>query len=223
MKSDGTPAPRWESILPLLRRQTGKTALPSVSQIARKKRDPFRILISTMISLRTKDDVTLSASARLFGIADSPKKIAGLSEDEIARAIYPAGFYKTKAKHIREAAEILLSDFDGTVPSSLDDLLTLPGVGRKTANLVLNLGFGIDAVCVDTHVHRISNRTGWIETKTPEETEYALMNILPRKHWIEINELLVAFGQSVCTPQSPFCSKCLIADFCDKRGVSRSR
>ncbi len=215
--------PQWSTIVPLLRKQTCEHELPSVSHIARKKRDPFRVLVSTMISLRTKDDVTLPASARLFQLADGPGTMAALSEQEISRAIYPAGFYKTKAKHILKVSRILLAEYAGTVPRDLQTLLTLPGVGRKTANLVLNLGFGIDAICVDTHVHRISNRTGWIETKNPEETEYALMEILPRNFWIEINELLVGFGQSTCTPQSPFCSKCLIGNFCEKRSVTRSR
>ena len=215
--------PKWDTIVSLLWKQTGKSELPSVSKIARKKRDPFRVLVSTMISLRTKDEVTLTASTRLFQLADSPGTMANLSEQEIARAIYPAGFYKTKAKHILKVCRILLTEYAGSVPGNLEALLTLPGVGRKTANLVLNLGFGMDAICVDTHVHRISNRTGWIETKNPEETEYALMEILPRNYWIKINELLVTFGQTICSPQSPFCSKCLIEDFCEKRGVTRSR
>lgn len=215
--------PDWENIIPLLARQLEKSELPSVSQIARKKKDPYRVLISTMISLRTKDDVTLAASGRLFKLADKPEKMADLGEDIIAGAIYPAGFYKNKARHIREASRLLMEQFNGTVPPVLDQLLELPGVGRKTANLVLNLGFGINAICVDTHVHRISNRFGWVETKTPEETEYALMDILPEKYWIDINEILVSFGQKVCTPQSPFCSRCLPSGFCLKIGVTRKR
>jgi len=179
-----------------------------------------------MISLRTKDDVTLAASERLFAKADNPKAVLGLEEDDIARLIYPAGFYRTKAQNIRTAARILSERYSEKVPASLDELIQLPGVGRKTANLVLNLGFGIPAICVDTHVHRISNRFGWVRTKTPEQTERALAEILPRKHWIEINELLVGFGQRVCTPVSPRCSECPFAEGeaqCRREGVSRSR
>ena len=215
--------PDWKKIFSLLSRQLSKSELPSVSQIAGKKRDPFRVLISTMISLRTKDEVTLAASHRLFSLADSPKGMLALKESAISEAIYPAGFYKTKAKHIRDASKILVERYKGQVPAEIGDLLVLPGVGRKTANLVLNLGYGIPAICVDTHVHRISNRFGWIETKNPEETEQALMEILPKKYWIDINELLVSFGQEVCTPQSPFCSRCLLSGLCEKKGVPRSR
>lgn len=215
--------PDWETIFSKLTDQLAKTELPSVSRIARKKRDPFRVLISTMISLRTKDEVTLASSARLFSLADTPKKMAWLEEKTIAETIYPAGFYSTKAKHIKETARIVDERFGGEVPPRIDDLLTFPGVGRKTANLVLNLGFGMDAICVDTHVHRISNRFGWITTRNPEETESALMKILPKKYWIDINELLVRFGQNVCTPQSPFCSTCLLNAHCRRHGVARSR
>lgn len=213
----------WNSLIKKLRRAVSGTTLPSVSRIAEKLRDPFRILISTMISLRTKDEVTLAASARLFAQAETPEQMCKLSEETIAELIYPAGFYKTKAGNIKKTAEILRWEYGGSVPDSEEALLALPGVGRKTANLVLNLGFGIDAICVDTHVHRISNRLGLVETKIPEETERELMKVLPKKYWIEINELLVNFGQQVCTPQSPFCSRCLLADMCPRTGVERSR
>jgi endonuclease III len=155
--------------------------------------------------------------------AETLEELRGLSEEKIAELIYPAGFYKTKAGNIRKTADILCREYGGTVPDSEEALLALPGVGRKTANLVLNLGFGIDAICVDTHVHRISNRLGLVSTKTPEETEQGLMKVLPKKYWIEINELLVKFGQQICTPQSPRCSRCILAEMCPRIGVVRSR
>ena len=197
--------------------------LPSVSQVAQKKHDPFRVLVSTVISLRTKDQVTLAASNKLFARADSPGTLMKVSENEIAGLIYPAGFYRTKARNLKRIAEILLEKFKGKVPEKMEDLLALPGVGRKTANLVRNLGFGLDGICVDTHVHRVSNRTGWVKTKSPLETETELMKILPRKHWIPINETLVRFGQHICTPVSPRCSICPIPEYCGREGVTRSR
>ena len=182
-----------------------------------------------MISLRTKDEVTLPASKRLFALADDPAGIIALEEGEIEKLIYPAGFYRTKARSIKEVAGIIIEQYGGRVPNSVDELTTLPGVGRKTANLVLNLGFGLPAICVDTHVHRISNRFGWVATKTPHQTELALEAILPRQHWIEINELLVGYGQKVCAPISPRCSECPFigldagAPHCARVGVDRSR
>jgi endonuclease-3 len=176
-----------------------------------------------MISLRTKDEVTTAAADRLFAIADSPDAIARLDTETIAEAIYPAGFYNTKAKHIQSASATIAKEHGGHTPDSLEELTALPGVGRKTANLVLGLGFRKPAICVDTHVHRISNRLGWISTKTPDQTEVALKRILPKRYWIEINGLLVAFGQTVCTPQSPWCSKCPLTATCEKVGVERSR
>jgi endonuclease-3 len=182
-----------------------------------------------MISLRTKDEVTLPSSERLFRVADDPESMMLLDELRIAKLIYPAGFYRTKARSIREASRIIVESHRGKVPSSVGELTALPGVGRKTANLVLNLGFGIPAICVDTHVHRISNRFGWVHTTTPNKTETALAEILPRKHWIETNELLVGFGKQVCTPQSPRCSQCPFAmpsrgdPGCARAGVDRHR
>jgi len=197
--------------------------LPSVSAIAEDLRDPYRVLISTIISLRTKDEVTLAASRRLFAEADTPERMMQLSEDALAQLIYPAGFYKTKAQRILQISRILLEEYDGKVPDSRDALLNLPGVGRKTANLTLNLGFGIDAVCVDTHVHRISNRLGWVTAKTPDETELQLEKVLPKDLWIPVNEMLVAFGQIICTPQSPRCSQCPLDADCPHIGVNRRR
>lgn len=203
-------------------RQRGKD-LPSVSTIAREKQDPFCILISTLISLRTKDAVTIAASRRLFDLADTPRAMASLSPEQIEQAIYPAGFFRNKAASIRSISRILLEQYDEAVPSDRDLLLKLPGVGIKTANLTLNLGFGIDAICVDIHVHRISNRMGWIKTKTPEESEKELRNIMPKRFWIPLNELLVSFGQEVCTPISPFCSRCPVIECCQRIGVVRTR
>jgi endonuclease-3 len=213
----------WDAIIPLLREHAVTAPVPSVSQIARPLRSPFRVLISTMISLRTKDEVTLAASARLFTAAASPQQLVELPEERIAELIYPAGFYRTKARHIRETSRVLLARYGGSVPDDVESLVELPGVGRKTANLVLGQGFGIPAICVDTHVHRISNRCGWVASNNPEQTEAQLQRVLPRRHWIEINELLVAYGQSVCTPTSPFCSRCSIARHCPRIGVARSR
>jgi len=153
-----------------------------------------------MISLRTKDEVTAAASARLLARAGSPPALAALSEAVIARLIYPAGFYRTKARHLRAAARLLVERHAGRVPETMEELLALPGVGRKTANLVRNLGFGLPGICVDTHVHRISNRLGWVHTGTPLETERALERVLPRRYWIPVNGYLVAFGQRTCTP-----------------------
>jgi len=181
------------------------------------------VLVSTMISLRTKDQVTAAASARLLQRAGAPQALAALSEAAIARLLYPAGFYRTTARHLRQAARLLVQRHGGRVPQGMEDLLALPGVGRKTANLVRNLGFGLPGICVDTHVHRISNRLGWVGTRTPLETERALEAVLPRRYWIAINGYLVAFGQRTCTPQSPKCSQCPIRRHCARVGVTRSR
>ncbi len=197
--------------------------LPSVSTIAQESRDPFRVLVATLISLRTKDEVTLAASRRLFALADTPQKMLALSPQEIEQAIYPAGFYRTKAKNILSISEELVRRYGGSVPADQQLLMQLPGVGIKTANLTLNLGFDIEAICVDCHVHQIANRMGWIETATPEQSEGALQSIMPRKFWIPLNELLVSYGQSICTPVSPWCSKCPKNTICPKIGVQRTR
>jgi endonuclease-3 len=215
--------PEWDIIFQSLRKELKSKLLPSVSLVAEEDPDPYRILISTVISLRTKDEVTTKAAGKLLRRAPSIEKLASLKEEEIRKLIYPAGFYRIKAKNLKRIAGILIHDYGSRVPADCDALLSLPGVGRKTANLVLNLGFGIHAICVDTHVHRISNRTGWIATKTPEETETTLMGILPRHYWIEINELLVILGQNICTPISPRCSLCPITGHCKRVGVDRSR
>jgi endonuclease III len=211
----------WDRIVRKLRLRDGGE--PSVSRIARKNHEPFRVLVATMISLRTKDDVTEKAAERLLREAPDPAGLARLPEARIGRLIFPAGFYRTKAVHLRGTARLLLSEHDGRVPDDMEALLRLPGVGRKTANLVLNLGFGREAICVDTHVHRISNRVGWVSTGSPEGTEMALREVLPRRYWIEINGLLVKFGQTVCTPLSPWCGSCPIAGDCARVGVVRFR
>lgn len=196
---------------------------PSVGALAKRTRSPFRILVSTVISARTKEEVTASASRRLFARARIPRTIASMPEREIASLIFPAGFYRTKAKTIRALAARIVSDFDGTVPDRMDDLLTLPGVGRKTANLVLTIGFGKPGICVDTHVHRITNRLGAVRTANPAETEFALRRVLPKRFWIGINGHLVKFGRAVCAPISPFCSACAVSGLCARSGVVRSR
>lgn len=216
-------SPSWERVIGSLRARLASATMPSVSAIARAEHSPFQVLVSTMISLRTKDEVTRSASRRLLSVAPTPAALSALSESRIAELIYPAGFYRTKATHLREACRLIIDRHAGTVPSSVEELTALPGVGRKTANLVLGLGFGIHAICVDTHVHRIANRCGWADTRTPADTELALQRVLPRRYWIEINELLVAYGQSTCTPVSPHCSSCAIAWQCQRVGVARSR
>lgn len=198
-------------------------ALPSVSRLARRRRDPFRILVSTVLSLRTKDEVTMEASKRLFAVAATPTRLAATPVRVIEKAIYPVGFYKTKARTVKKIARRLLDDYEGVVPDSIDELLTFRGVGRKTANLVVTLGYGKPGICVDTHVHRVSNRLGLVETKTPEQTEYALMDVLPGKYWIGYNELLVSFGQTVCTPVSPHCSTCPLSKTCPRVGVGKHR
>ena len=218
-----TPPP-WDRVVRrMISTLDSMTGLPSVSEVAREDNDPFRVLVATMISLRTKDAVTRTASEKLLSLAATPASLAGLSEERIAKLIYPAGFYRTKARSLRAAARILVAEHRGTVPRTMEELLALPGVGRKTANLVLNLGYGVPGICVDTHVHRISNRTGWVKTKDPAGTEKALMEILPRRYWIRINEILVRFGQTICTPVSPRCSICPITSWCARVNVTRSR
>lgn len=193
---------------------------PSVTAIAGETRDPFRVLISTIISLRTKDAVTISASRRLFSRAPDPATMVELPEEELAELIYPAGFYRVKAGQIHRICRILLEDYAGLVPQGQSDLMGLPGVGLKTANLTLSEGFGIDAICVDIHVHRIANRAGWIKAPTPDASEAALRDVLPRRYWRGINKLLVTFGQRVCKPRGPQCHRCPIYEDCRRVGVT---
>lgn len=195
----------------------------AMTQLAEGRHDPFEILVGTVISQRTKDEVTIEATRRLLACAPDAPTLARTPEARIAKAIYPAGFYKTKARALRAIARILLDLHGGEVPATMEDLLGLPGVGRKTANLVLLLGHGIPALCVDTHVHRISNRLGFVSTKDPNGTEAALRADLPARLWWSYNELLVSFGKGFCTPLSPRCSVCPVARECPRVGVQRSR
>ncbi len=214
---------RIRKIVEILREEKKKWNVPIVTLMSQTGSDPFKILVATVLSLRTKDEVTAKAAERLFQVADTPEKLLKLEEDEIASLIYPVGFYRRKARNLKEIAKILIEKYGGKVPDDLEELLKLPGVGRKTANLVITLGYGKPGICVDTHVHRIMNRLGYVKTKTPEETEFALREKLPREFWIEINDLLVSLGQHICHPTSPKCSQCPVEPYCPKIGVKRSR
>lgn len=211
-----------DDIVKILKREIKNYIVPIVTIIS-KARDPFKVLISCLLSLRTKDKVTAEASKKLFKLADTPKQMLKLSIKEIEKAIYPVGFYKTKAIRINGICKVLIDTYGSIVPDEIDELLKLKGVGRKTANLVVTLGYGKLGICVDTHVHRISNRLGLIETKTPDQTEFALRKELPKKHWIIYNDLLVAYGQNICAPVSPRCSICKIYKYCKRVGVKSSR
>lgn len=211
------------AMLAVLRREVRQWKAPVVGTFAQGANALFKILISTVLSLRTKDSTTEQASLRLFAVAQTPKELLRLSANEIEKIIYPVGFYRTKAKNLLEICELLEKRFQGKVPDTMEELLSLPGVGRKTANLVLTVGYHKPGICVDTHVHRISNRWGLVKTKTPEETEMALRRKLPKQYWIEYNDLLVAFGQNLCTPVSPFCSRCKLARLCPKINVGKTR
>ncbi len=207
----------------ILKKQANGFNIPWVEHDSKRHRDPFRVLISCIISLRTQDKVTAVASERLFQRAKTPKEMSLLGPDEIASLIYPAGFYKTKGKRINEICSEIVNRYNCRVPDKLQDLLSLKGVGRKTANLVITNGFGRPAICVDTHVHRIPNRWGLIDTSNPTQSELALMRVIPRRYWIEINRYLVAFGQNICKPISPWCSRCSIVKYCEKKGIQRHR
>jgi endonuclease-3 len=198
-------------------------AQPVVDQMRDEQQSPFRVLIATILSLRTRDTLTAQVAPRLFAVADTPAAMRELSEDRLVELIYPVGFYRNKARTILRVSALLQEQHGGEVPADLDTLLALPGVGRKTANLVLTAGFGLPGICVDTHVHRICNRWGYVQTKTPDATELALREKLPREHWMPINGLLVTLGQNICHPTSPRCSACPVAEACARVGVTRSR
>ncbi|MEW6347985.1 MAG: endonuclease III [Thermodesulfobacteriota bacterium] len=212
-----------DAIVRILRQDVAPLRVPIVTEISRDSRSPFAVLVSTLLSLRTKDEVTREAAARLLGAAGTPQEMLSIPQSEIEQLIYPVGFYKTKAANLLDVCRVLIDRFDGNVPEDLDELLKLKGVGRKTANLVVTLGFGKQGVCVDTHVHRICNRLGYVKTKTPEQTEMALRERLPQRYWIEFNDLLVTYGQNICRPISPFCSRCRILPYCLQVGVTTRR
>lgn len=211
------------TVFDILREAAPGWSAPVVTQMATLSRDPYLVLIACLMSLRTKDETTGPAARRLFALADTPQAMLTLAPEQIAKAIYPVGFYKTKVQTILEISRLLVEKYESRVPDEIDELVQFKGVGRKTANLVVTLGYRKPGICVDTHVHRISNRWGYVTTKTPEETEMALRKKLPPAHWIEINDLLVAMGQTICHPTSPKCSLCPIEKYCAKIGVVRSR
>jgi len=210
-------------VVRLLKKAMKELPDPSVTLVGKRWKSPFLVLISCILSLRTKDETTLPASERLFKLAQTPKDMLKLTDRRIEKAIFPVGFYKTKTQTIKGICRDILEKFDGKVPDEIDILLTMKGVGRKTANLVLTEGFAKPAVCVDTHVHRISNRFGYVQTKTPEQTEWVLREKLPKKYWIEYNALLVTWGQNICRPISPICSTCPVRQYCARKGVTHNR
>jgi endonuclease-3 len=207
----------------ILREEYRSWKTPAVTIVAQSERSPFKVLISCIISLRTKDEVTAQASTRLFKRAGTPESMQSVPVDEVAALIYPAGFYRNKALQIVELSGRLVREYDGIVPDEIDELVKFKGVGRKTANLVVTIAYGKPGICVDTHVHRICNRWGYVSTKTPDETESVLRRLLPIEYWIEINDLLVAFGQNQCHPVSPRCSVCRLSGVCARTGVGASR
>ena len=217
---------RWDkdihAVARILEREVKAFAVPVIGVYA-ETRDPFLVLVSTILSLRTKDKVTAEASERLFALATTPQEMLALPPAKLQRAIYPVCFYRVKTGTIRQICRDLIDKHGGKVPDTLEALLELKGVGRKTANLVLTLGHGKPGICVDIHVHRISNRLGYVRTKTPDETEMALRKKLPLRYWMVYNDWLVPYGQNLCAPVSPWCSRCKLARYCDRRGVARSR
>lgn len=212
-----------EEVMAVLAREAPRFKKPSVTAISEQGRDPFRVLISTVLSLRTKDETTYAASERLFALADTPAGMLDLPIERIAETIFPVGFYRVKAQNIHAICRELMDRYDGEVPWTIEELVQLKGVGRKTANLVMTLGHGLPAICVDTHVHRITNRWGYVKTDTPDQTETVLRTRLPLPYWIPINDWLVCWGQYVCRPISPHCSRCELAGYCRRVGVERSR
>ncbi len=209
-----------EIVLPILREEVAHYQVPVVDLIAAQTKDPFQVLVATILSARTKDEVTAAAVKKLFKKVQVPDDLASLGREQLEKIIYPVGFYRNKAKYLEQLPVVLKTKFQGQVPADMEGLLALPGVGRKTANLVLAVAFGEPAICVDTHVHRIMNIWGYVETETPLQTERALREKLPEKYWLEINSILVAFGQGTCTPQRPHCDRCVIAKYCPQRGVT---
>lgn len=217
------PAFPLNQAMAILRAEMPRYAQPLIDQMGQEQQTPFRILLATILSLRTKDTLTAVVAPRLFAAADTPNAMLALGEEQIATLIYPVGFYRNKARSIVQICNVLIERYDSAVPADLDALLALPGVGRKTANLVLTAGFGLPGICVDTHVHRIVNRWGYLRTPNPDATELALRAVLPAEHWLPINGLLVTLGQNICHPTSPRCSVCPVSELCARVGVTRSR
>ena len=211
------------NVIKILKKELAVGTMPIVSHLAEDQSDPFMILISTLLSLRTKDEVTAVATDRLFTLAETPEEMLKIPQAKIAKTIFPVGFYNVKARTIHSVCKDLIKRFNSQVPDDLDELLSIKGVGRKTANLVVSLAYGKEGICVDTHVHRISNRLGYVRTKTPDETEFALRAKLPHQHWIIYNTIMVAFGRKTCKPVSPLCSQCKVFKYCDRVGVGHSR
>lgn len=207
----------------ILKREVKKWPTPIVTQLEGKDDAPYQVLVSCILSLRTKDKTTSEAYARLYAEAKNPLQLSKLSVVKIEKLIYPVGFYRNKAEQLKEIGRVLVEDYDSIVPDTIGELLKFTGVGRKTANLVVTAGYGKPGICVDTHVHRITNRWGYIKTKTPDKTETALRQLLPKKYWLVINDLLVTFGQNHCKPVSPNCSTCKIENLCPKVDVIKGR
>jgi endonuclease-3 len=220
---DTTGARTRVRVLTLIGRAIRSMEEPAVEKIAEETHDdPFRVLIATLLSAQTKDAVTAAASARLFKVARTPQTMATLTVKRIETLIYPVSFYRNKARHVKQACRQILDDYGGVVPDTMEGLLTLAGVGRKTANLVLILSHASkNNICVDTHVHRISNRLGWVRTKTPDETEQALYRVVPKKWWPDVNLYLVTWGQNVCKPVYPRCRACVVSSLCARVGVTK--
>lgn len=212
-----------EEVLKILKKYVRGVQTPIVEFVEAQTKDPFKILLATILSARTKDQTTASVLPGLFKKVNKPSDLNKLTESQINKLIYPVGFHKTKAKHLKLLPKVLKEEFNGVLPNNVDDLIKLPGVGRKTANLVVAVGFHKPAICVDVHVHRISNRLGYIKTKDPYETEMTLRDILPKRYWQTYNTILVAFGQHLCKPVSPRCSECPIKNYCKRVGVKKSR
>lgn len=213
----------WYKTVQLIQKEVSGPEGIETPSVMKMGETPFHILIFTIISLRTKDKVTEEASERLFNEADTVEKMGRLSAEEIGSLIYPCGFFRRKGESIEKICRIILEEFKGKVPNDKENLMRFPGVGLKTANLVLSLGFNIPAICVDIHVHRIANRMGWVHTANADKTEAALSELLPVEYHIPINHILVKFGQKTCKPLSPYCSRCPLADFCPAIGVTKKR
>ena len=210
-------------VIKILKNENKLFAIPAVTQVSNTSRSPFMILISCILSLRTKDNTTLQAAERLFVLAKTPEAMMSLPVKTIEKAIYPVGFYRNKVRIIKNICKELVEKYHSKAPDEIDELLKFKGVGRKTANLVVTIGYGKPGICVDTHVHRITNRWGYVKTNTPEDTEFALRKKLPKRYWIIINDLLVTYGQNICKPVSPICSQCKIYKYCSRVAVIKHR